>query len=105
MQLLNDWKASLLKYFGKKSEKKGSNLCTLTKFENHWIPGLIHKTSNNNCLYTLDFSELMDRENGGVSVALGYSVEFIDVYDKKVYLDTGDAISYEKCLIATGKKN
>lgn len=34
---------------------------------------------------------------------MGYDVTRIDVVGKKAYLDNGTAISYDKCLIATGK--
>lgn len=45
---------------------------------------------------------LMQNPKGGVAVAKGWVVEHIDVVDKKAYLDDGYAISYDKCLIATG---
>lgn len=48
--------------------------------------------------------ELMTRENGGVSVVRGIKVTKIDPSNHKAYLENGDEITYEKCLIATGGK-
>lgn len=49
-----------------------------------------------------DPENLLSNPNGGVSIVMGYDVTRIDVVDKKAYLDNGTAISYDKCLIATG---
>lgn len=45
---------------------------------------------------------LMQNPKGGVAVAKGWVVTHVDVVGKKAYLDDGYAISYDKCLIATG---
>lgn len=42
--------------------------------------------------------------NGGVAVARGWTVSKLDVLNKKAYLEDGYEISYDKCLIATGKE-
>lgn len=53
--------------------------------------------------FYLSVNKLMDAQNGGVAVALGYEVDRIDVVNRKAYLKEGDyEIGYEKCLIATG---
>ncbi|XP_015364379.1 PREDICTED: apoptosis-inducing factor 1, mitochondrial isoform X2 [Diuraphis noxia] len=46
--------------------------------------------------------ELTTAKNGGISLARGWKVESIDVSKKKVKLNDGKEISYDKCLIATG---
>lgn len=48
--------------------------------------------------------ELMKKETGGVSVVRGYKVVKLDPTDQKAYLDNGQVLGYEKCLIATGGK-
>ncbi|XP_067131296.1 apoptosis-inducing factor 1, mitochondrial [Centruroides vittatus] len=45
--------------------------------------------------------ELLTRENGGVAVVTGVKVTKIDPDNHRVYLDNGDEVTYEKCLIAT----
>lgn len=47
-------------------------------------------------------TELSESENGGVSVARGWHVKSVDVLNKKVELEDGYEIQYDKCLIATG---
>jgi programmed cell death 8 (apoptosis-inducing factor) len=42
--------------------------------------------------------------NGGVAVARGWNVKKLDVFERKAILEDGYEITYEKCLIATGKK-
>ncbi|XP_063236557.1 apoptosis-inducing factor 1, mitochondrial isoform X2 [Bacillus rossius redtenbacheri] len=49
-----------------------------------------------------DCKQLMGSENGGVAVARGWTVKKIDVAGRKAYLEDDYAISYDKCLIATG---
>lgn len=46
--------------------------------------------------------ELSSAKNGGISLARGWKVESINVSEKKVKLNDGKEISYDKCLIATG---
>lgn len=46
--------------------------------------------------------ELNTTKNGGISIARGWKVESINVSEKKVKLNDGKEISYNKCLIATG---
>lgn len=48
--------------------------------------------------------DLLEAENGGVAVALGWKIKNIDVVERKAYLEDGAAITYGKCLIATGKQ-
>ncbi|KAL1110339.1 hypothetical protein AAG570_007870, partial [Ranatra chinensis] len=49
-------------------------------------------------------SDLVQIENGGVSVARGWTVTNLDVINKTATLDDGKLIKYEKCLIATGAR-
>lgn len=42
--------------------------------------------------------------NGGVAVARGWTAKKLDVFEKKAILEDGYEITYEKCLIATGKQ-
>jgi len=46
--------------------------------------------------------ELNTAKNGGISLARGWKVKSINVSEKKVKLNDGKEISYNKCLIATG---
>lgn len=50
----------------------------------------------------MECKDLLASENGGVSVARGWSIDRIDVVNKKAYLEDGKEITYDKCLIATG---
>ncbi|XP_074650754.1 apoptosis-inducing factor 1, mitochondrial-like [Tubulanus polymorphus] len=52
--------------------------------------------------FYVDPSELNDKENGGVSIVTGREVVKLDVTNKKVVLDNGWEVAYDKCLIATG---
>lgn len=52
--------------------------------------------------YYTPVNELISRENGGISVLCGRQVVKLDPHKKRVYLDDGSEISYEKCLLATG---
>jgi len=45
---------------------------------------------------------LIESETGGVSIVKGFKVIKLDSVNKKAYLDNGQEIGYEKCLIATG---
>lgn len=45
----------------------------------------------------------MKSEKGGVAVASGWKVINVDATNKKVILEDGYEIKYDKCLIATGK--
>lgn len=47
--------------------------------------------------------ELNNSENGGVAVARGHTVSYIDPVEKIAVLSDGYEIHYDKCLIATGK--
>lgn len=46
--------------------------------------------------------ELNSTKNGGISLARGWKVKSINISEKKVKLNDGKEISYNKCLIATG---
>lgn len=46
--------------------------------------------------------ELNTTKNGGISLARGWKVESINISEKKVKLNDGKEIKYNKCLIATG---
>ncbi|RWS30165.1 apoptosis-inducing factor 1-like isoform X2 [Leptotrombidium deliense] len=46
--------------------------------------------------------QLESQENGGVSIVRGYNVVKLDPIDQKAYLDNGQVVGYQKCLIATG---
>lgn len=52
--------------------------------------------------FYVDCKCLMEQANGGVAVARGWSVQRVDVAEKKAYLEDGHEIKYRKCLIATG---
>lgn len=52
--------------------------------------------------FYVDCKALKSRSNGGVSVARGWTVNKIDVFRRKAYLEDGYEIEYDKCLIATG---
>ncbi|XP_054162725.1 apoptosis-inducing factor 1, mitochondrial-like [Oppia nitens] len=52
--------------------------------------------------FYLPLEKLIQSETGGVSVLKNYTVVKLDATDRKVYLDNGEIISYDKCLIATG---
>lgn len=45
---------------------------------------------------------LKEAENGGISVARGWSIKRIDATKQIAYLEDNRAIKYNKCLIATG---
>jgi apoptosis-inducing factor 1 len=46
--------------------------------------------------------KLESAKNGGVSVIRGYTVKSLDVKERKVILDDGTELTYDKCLLATG---
>lgn len=48
--------------------------------------------------------ELAEKENGGVTIIKSHKVVKIDAGEQKAYLDNGQLIGYEKCLLATGGK-
>lgn len=50
-----------------------------------------------------DPRELDTKENGGVAVVRGHRVTKLDITGRKAVLDNGMTVSYDKCLIATGK--
>ncbi|XP_032690012.1 apoptosis-inducing factor 1, mitochondrial [Odontomachus brunneus] len=52
--------------------------------------------------FYLNIDDLMKSEKGGVSVATGWKVTKIDAINKKVILEDGHEIKYDKCLVATG---
>lgn len=54
--------------------------------------------------FYINCKQLMDSENGGVAIARGWSIDHIDVTENVAYLENGEAIKYNKCLIATGAK-
>lgn len=46
--------------------------------------------------------DLPNRENGGVAIVKSHKVVKIDAKEQKAYVDSGQSINYEKCLLATG---
>lgn len=46
--------------------------------------------------------KLLENENGGVCIIRNQKVARLDPDNKKVFLESGKEISYDKCLIATG---
>ena len=54
--------------------------------------------------FYIPLNKMMDSETGGVSVVRGHKVVKLDASEKKVFLDNGQIIVYDKCLIATGGK-
>ena len=53
--------------------------------------------------FYIPYQDLEARENGGISVITGRRVVKIDPLEQKAYLDNGNEIDYDKCLVATGK--
>lgn len=53
--------------------------------------------------FYLEASKLEKSENGGVALIQGYQVTKLDVVEKKAIIDGNIEITYDKCLIATGK--
>lgn len=47
-------------------------------------------------------SKLKDEVNGGVALVQGYTVQKVDVENRKAILSDGTEIKYGECLIATG---
>ncbi|XP_063615112.1 apoptosis-inducing factor 1, mitochondrial-like isoform X2 [Penaeus indicus] len=54
--------------------------------------------------YYTPIETLTTRENGGIALLKGHMAVKLDVHKKRVYLDDGTEIGYDKCLIATGGK-
>lgn len=54
--------------------------------------------------YYFSIKDLLENKNGGVSVIRGRKVVKIDPVSQKVFLNTGEEIAYEKCLLATGAR-
>ncbi|OWF47078.1 apoptosis-inducing factor 1, mitochondrial-like [Mizuhopecten yessoensis] len=54
--------------------------------------------------YYFSAEELLENENGGVCVLGGQNVTKLDADKRKVYLECGKEIGFDKCLIATGGK-
>ena len=54
--------------------------------------------------FYIPLKKLVDSETGGVSVITNHSVVKLDANERKAFLDNGQVISYDKCLIATGGK-
>lgn len=48
--------------------------------------------------------DLPDKEHGGVSLITGHKVVRIEPAEQRAYLDSGQVVKYDKCLIATGGK-
>ena len=46
--------------------------------------------------------KLMERESGGVSLIRGQKVNRIDCEQRIIFLENGQSLKYDKCLIATG---
>lgn len=55
--------------------------------------------------YYTPIDTLTTRENGGIALLKGHMAVKLDVHKKRVYLDDGTEIGYDKCLIATGRKS
>ena len=55
--------------------------------------------------YFIPVEKLTEHENGGISILRGREVVKIDPGQKKIFLDDNKEITYDKCLIATGKTN
>ena len=53
--------------------------------------------------FYVDCTKIFTHPNGGVAVARGWTVKRIDPFERKAILEDDYEISYEKCLIATGK--
>lgn len=53
--------------------------------------------------FYVDCTNLNTNPNGGVAIAHGWTVKKLDVFERKAILEDGYEITYEKCLIATGK--
>ena len=52
--------------------------------------------------FFLPLDQFETAPNGGISVVNGHMVVKIDPTDRKAFLENGQVISYEKCLLATG---
>lgn len=52
--------------------------------------------------FYLPLDQFETASNGGISVLKGHKVVKIDATDRKAFLENGQIVSYEKCLIATG---
>lgn len=52
--------------------------------------------------FYIQCKDLLASANGGVAVARGWSISYIDVVERKAFLEDGHVIKYDKCLIATG---
>ncbi|KAL3880199.1 hypothetical protein ACJMK2_032461 [Sinanodonta woodiana] len=68
-----------------------------------------HPTENYNVFhassaYYVDPKKLPHLDKGGVGILHGRKVIYLDAIAKKVHLDDGSEITYDKCLIATGGK-
>lgn len=48
--------------------------------------------------------DLLQRENGGISVITGHKVVKVDATKQEAHLDNGCVVKYDKCLLATGGK-
>lgn len=53
--------------------------------------------------FYLNVTHLNESDKGGVAVATGWKVTKLDVVNKTAILDDDHEITYDKCLIATGK--
>ncbi len=54
--------------------------------------------------FYLPLKDLTNAETGGVSVLKNHKVVKLDANEQKAFLDSGQIIAYDKCLIATGGK-
>ncbi|KAL1505760.1 hypothetical protein ABEB36_005248 [Hypothenemus hampei] len=52
--------------------------------------------------FYINCKDLMNSENGGVAIARGWTITHLDVTEKLAFLEDGEPIKYDKCLIATG---
>ena len=54
--------------------------------------------------FYIPLKNMLNSETGGVSVIKNHKVVKLDASERKAYLDNGQIVSYDKCLIATGGK-
>lgn len=54
--------------------------------------------------FYLKCKDLNASENGGIAVARGWTIKKLDVINKKAILEDDTEITYEKCLLATGRQ-
>lgn len=80
-------------------ELQSLNVCTVNNFWCVWLYSLFIEPED----FYADCTKLKTSPNGGVAVARGWSVKKLDPFERKAILENDYEITYEKCLIATGK--